>query len=69
VPTKVLEKSRATPLLTLTACVAYRKGENLPTYYIKAQRLSWFSHIHRMLEARATKKIFKRNPLTTRPTG
>jgi len=35
--------------------------------YIKAQRLSWFSHIQRMPEARANKKIFKWNPLTTRP--
>ena len=28
---KFLEKSRAIPLLTLRACVAYKKGENLPT--------------------------------------
>ena len=34
--------------------------------YIKAQRLSWFGHIQRMPEARATKKIFKWNLLTTR---
>ena len=27
---KVLEKSRAIPLLTLRTCVAYKKGENLP---------------------------------------
>jgi len=37
--------------------------------YIKAQRLSWFGHIQRMPEARATKKIFKWNPLTTRQRG
>jgi len=37
--------------------------------YIKAQRLSWFGHIQRMREARATKKIFKWNPLTMRPRG
>ena len=36
---------------------------------IKAQRLSWFGHIQRMPEARAAKKIFKWNPLTTRPRG
>jgi len=36
---------------------------------IKAQRLSWFGHIQRMPEARAAKKIFKWNPLTTRPEG
>ena len=28
---KVIEKSRAIPLLTLRACVAYKKGGNLPT--------------------------------------
>jgi len=37
--------------------------------YIKAQRLSWFGHIQRMPVARATNKIFKWNPLTTRPRG
>jgi hypothetical protein len=36
---------------------------------IKVQRLSWFRHKERMPEARATKKIFKWNPLTTRPRG
>jgi len=44
------------------------KHENIVNY-IKAQRLSWFGHIQRMPEARATKKIFKWNPLTTRPSG
>ena len=37
--------------------------------YIKAQRLSWFGHIQRMSEARATKNIFKWKTLTTRPRG
>ena len=37
--------------------------------HIKAQRLSWFGHIQRMPEAKAAKKIFKWNPLTTRPRG
>ena len=44
------------------------KHENIVNY-IKAQRLSWFSHTQRMPEARAAKKIFKWNPLTTRPRG
>jgi len=44
------------------------KHENIVNY-IKAQRLSWFSHIQRTPEARETKKIFKWNPLTTRPRG
>jgi hypothetical protein len=35
--------------------------------FIKAQALSWFGHTQRMPEARAAKKIFKWNPLTTRP--
>jgi len=37
--------------------------------YIQAQRLSWLGYIQRMPEARATKKIFKCNSLTTRPRG
>jgi len=44
------------------------KHENIVNYN-KAQRLSWFGHIQRMPEARATKKIFKWNPLTMRPRG
>jgi hypothetical protein len=36
---------------------------------IKVQRLSQFGHIQRMPEARAAKKIFKWNPLTTRQRG
>jgi hypothetical protein len=44
------------------------KHENTVSY-IKAQRLSRFGHIQRMPEARAAKKIFKWNPLTTRPRG
>jgi len=44
------------------------KHENIVNY-IKAQKLSWFSHVHRMPETRAAKKIFKWNPLTTRPRG
>jgi len=37
--------------------------------YIKAQRLSWFGHIHRMPDTRTTEKILKLNPLTNRPKG
>jgi hypothetical protein len=44
------------------------KHENVVNYN-KAQRLSWFGHIQSVLEARATKKTFKWNPLTTRPRG
>ena len=44
------------------------KHENIVNH-IKARRLSWFGHIQRMPEARATKKNFKWNPLTTRPRG
>jgi len=44
------------------------KYENIINH-IKAQRLSWFGHIQRTPEARAAGKIFKWNPLTTRPRG
>ena len=44
------------------------KNEN-KVNYIKAQRLSWFGHVQRMSETRAAKKIFKWNPLPTRPRG
>jgi hypothetical protein len=44
------------------------KHENIVSY-IKAQTLSWFGHIQRIPEAMAAKKIFKWNPLTTRPRG
>ena len=30
---QILGKSRAIPLLTLRACVAYKKGEHLPDIY------------------------------------
>jgi len=44
------------------------KHENIVNC-IKAQRLSWFSHVQRMPETGVAKKIFKWNPLTTRPRG
>ena len=44
------------------------KHKNIVSY-IKAQRLSWFGHVQRMPETGAAKKIFKLNPLTTRPRG
>jgi len=39
--------------------------------YIKAQRLSWFGHLHRMSEERMVKKvcIYIRKPMLTRPLG
>jgi len=44
------------------------KHENIVNY-IRTQRLSWFSSLQRIPEAGETKKIFKWNPLTTRPRG
>jgi len=44
------------------------KHENIVNY-IKSQRLSWFGHVLRMPDTRVAKKIFKWNPLTTRPRG
>ena len=37
--------------------------------HIKAQRLSWFGHLHRMLEERMVKKVYKWKPMLTRPLG
>jgi hypothetical protein len=37
--------------------------------YINVQRLSWLGHVQRMSEASGAKKIFKWNPLNTRPRG
>jgi hypothetical protein len=34
---------------------------------IKAQRLSWFGHLHRMPEERMVKKIYKLKPMLRRP--
>ena len=45
---KVLEKSRAIPLPTLRACVAYKKGENhLPCYNIKVLKKLLYCTRHR----------------------
>jgi len=37
--------------------------------HIKAQRLSWFGHLHRMPEERRVKRVYKWNPMLTRPLG
>jgi hypothetical protein len=37
--------------------------------YIKAQRLSWFDHLHRMPEERIVKRVYKWKPMSTRPLG
>ena len=37
--------------------------------YIKAQRLSWFSHLHRTPEGRMVKNVYKWKPMLTRPLG
>jgi len=44
------------------------KHKNI-TNYIKAQRLSWFGHLHRMSEERMVKKVCKWKPMLTRPLG
>ena len=33
--------------------------------YIKARRLSWFGHLHRMPEERMVKKVYKWKPMLT----
>jgi len=37
--------------------------------HIKAQRLSWFSHLHRMPEERMVKRVYTWKPMLTRPLG
>jgi hypothetical protein len=37
--------------------------------HIKAQRLSWFGHLHRMTEERMVKRVYKWKPVLTRPLG
>jgi hypothetical protein len=37
--------------------------------HIKAQRLSSLGHLHRMPEDRMVKKVYKWNPMLTRPLG
>src|SRR5215469_15291351 len=37
--------------------------------YIKAQRLSWFGHLHGMSEERMVKKVYKWKLMLTRPLG
>jgi hypothetical protein len=37
--------------------------------YIKAQRLSWVAHLHRMLEDRIVKRVYNWKPMLTRPLG
>jgi hypothetical protein len=37
--------------------------------FIKAQRLSWLGHIHRMESDRTVKKVYEWKPISTRPQG
>jgi hypothetical protein len=39
------------------------------TNHIKAQRLSWFGHLHRMSVERMVKGVYKWKPMLTRPLG
>jgi len=38
-------------------------------HYVKAQRLSWFGHVHRKPETSIVRKIYKWQPYLTRPAG
>jgi hypothetical protein len=37
--------------------------------HTKAERLSWFGHLHRMPEERMVTKVYKWEPMLTRPLG
>jgi hypothetical protein len=39
------------------------------TNHIKAQRVSWFGHLHRMPEERTVKRVYNWKPMLTRPLG
>jgi hypothetical protein len=36
---------------------------------VRAQRLSWFGHLHRMSVERMVKRVYKWKPMLTRPLG
>src|SRR5215469_11914792 len=44
------------------------KSQNIINY-IKAQRLAWFGHVHRMPDDRMVKKIYEWTPMLTRSQG
>jgi len=37
--------------------------------HIKAERLNWFGHLHRMPEERMVKRVYKWKPMFIRPLG
>ena len=37
--------------------------------YVKAQRLSWFGHVHRKPETSIVREIYKWQPYVTQPAG
>jgi hypothetical protein len=37
--------------------------------YVKAQRLAWFAHVHRLPDDRMVKKIHEWKPMSTRSLG
>jgi hypothetical protein len=47
----------------LDALIRHKNIINL----IKAQRLSWFGHLHRMPEERVVRRVYKWKPMLTRP--
>jgi hypothetical protein len=45
------------------------RHKNTIINYIKAQRLSWFGHLHQMPEERMVNKVYKWKPMLRRPLG
>jgi hypothetical protein len=66
VPTKKNDETRKINTnMELGKLIQYRNIIN----YVKSQRLSWFGHKHRKPETSIVRKIYKWQPLATRPAG
>jgi hypothetical protein len=64
-PTKENQIWRVKPNEELDKLIKHKNIIN----YFKAQRLSWFVNVQRMLDTRTVKKIFNWKPLTKRSQG
>jgi NADPH-dependent 2,4-dienoyl-CoA reductase/sulfur reductase-like enzyme len=47
----------------LKELIRYKNIKN----HTQSQRLSWYGHLHRMLEERMVKKVYKWKPMLTQP--
>jgi hypothetical protein len=64
-PTKEREDTWGIKTNELDELIRHRNTIN----NIKAQRLSWFGHLHRMPEERMVRRVYKWKPMLTGPLG